>query len=302
MNWTLVTGPLIGAIIGYFTNYLAVKMLFRPRSEIKFLGKRLPFTPGVIPKGKPRLAKSIGRTVAETLLTGDDIKRHMLSEEVKGAVSKKIMETAKLGIKDGLIEITEMDEKTYEEKKVIFCSLASWQIYDAVATMPIKEKVAESMMNEIKKKLEELKEDGMMGSMIAMMINDDLIKSIIEPVSNQIYKHIDKHGMEYIRPALEKKVSDAENLSGVDVLSSLGIEPEEFEDSVKKLYGRVVESNIDSVLEHLDLAALIEEKINAMDVIQLEDMVLSVMKKELNIIVRLGALIGLIIGALNIFI
>lgn len=302
MNWTLVTGPLIGAIIGYFTNYLAVKMLFRPRSEIKFLGKRLPFTPGVIPKGKPRLAKSIGRTVAETLLTGDDIKRHMLSEEVKGAVSKKIMETAKLGIKDGLIEITEMDEKTYEEKKIIFCSLASWQIYDAVATMPIKEKVAESMMNEIKKKLEELKEDGMMGSMIAMMINDDLIKSIIEPVSNQIYKHIDKHGMEYIRPALEKKVSDAENLSGVDVLSSLGIEPEEFEDSVKKLYGRVVESNIDSVLEHLDLAALIEEKINAMDVIQLEDMVLSVMKKELNTIVRLGALIGLIIGALNIFI
>lgn len=66
MDLTIIAGPLIGAVIGYFTNYLAVKMLFRSRREIKIGSKTLPFTPGVIPKGKPRLARVIGRTVADT--------------------------------------------------------------------------------------------------------------------------------------------------------------------------------------------------------------------------------------------
>ena len=44
-----LSGPIIGAIIGYFTNYIAVKMLFYPRKEIKVFGHVLPFTPGAIP-------------------------------------------------------------------------------------------------------------------------------------------------------------------------------------------------------------------------------------------------------------
>ena len=47
--------PLVGAVIGYFTNFIAVKMLFFPKREIRVFGKRLPFTPGAIPKGKERL-------------------------------------------------------------------------------------------------------------------------------------------------------------------------------------------------------------------------------------------------------
>lgn len=58
-----LAGPLVGSVIGYFTNFLAVKMLFHPRNEVKVLGHTLPFTPGVIPKGKPRLARAIGEAV-----------------------------------------------------------------------------------------------------------------------------------------------------------------------------------------------------------------------------------------------
>ena len=55
----LLTGPLIGMIIGYFTNWLAVRMLFRPRGTKYIAGKRIPFTPGVIPRGKERIAASM---------------------------------------------------------------------------------------------------------------------------------------------------------------------------------------------------------------------------------------------------
>ena len=89
MDLTIIAGPLIGAVIGYFTNYLAVKMLFRPRREIKIGSKTLPFTPGVIPKGKPRLARVIGRTVADTLVTGEDIRKSLLSDSMQEAVADK---------------------------------------------------------------------------------------------------------------------------------------------------------------------------------------------------------------------
>jgi uncharacterized membrane protein YheB (UPF0754 family) len=57
---------LFGSIAGGLTNSVAVWMLFNPRE------RRFGFH-GAIPKNKPRLAKSLGRTVGERLLTPDDI-------------------------------------------------------------------------------------------------------------------------------------------------------------------------------------------------------------------------------------
>jgi len=64
-----VMPPLIGAIIGYFTNWLAIKMLFRPYKAIRIAGRTLPFTPGLLPREKDNLAISLGKTVSKELLT-----------------------------------------------------------------------------------------------------------------------------------------------------------------------------------------------------------------------------------------
>ena len=43
---------IVGGIIGYCTNYIAIKMMFRPHKAV-YIGKfKLPFTPGIIPKIK----------------------------------------------------------------------------------------------------------------------------------------------------------------------------------------------------------------------------------------------------------
>lgn len=60
--------PVIGAGIGLFTNWLAIKMLFRPLAERRVLGFRVPFTPGILPRERPRLSRSIGDAVAVDLL------------------------------------------------------------------------------------------------------------------------------------------------------------------------------------------------------------------------------------------
>lgn len=69
----IIIPVIVGAIIGYFTNWLAIKMLFRPHYEKKLFGFRMPFTPGLIPKERYRISKSIGETVGVYLLSPDTI-------------------------------------------------------------------------------------------------------------------------------------------------------------------------------------------------------------------------------------
>ncbi|MCM1989886.1 DUF445 family protein [Oceanirhabdus seepicola] len=81
----LLTG-LIGALIGYVTNWLAIKMLFRPYKEVRIMGIKVPFTPGLIPKEKARIAKSVGNGIGDHLLTEETIQEHLCGEKVDNAI------------------------------------------------------------------------------------------------------------------------------------------------------------------------------------------------------------------------
>ncbi len=302
MDWSILAGPMIGAVIGYFTNYLAVKMLFRPRKEIRICGKTLPFTPGVIPKGKPRLACVIGRTVADTLITGEDIRKSLLSEPMQDAVADKAESILQSRLQNAVCRVTRWDDAEYEKTKEKICDTLSEEIYETVLQMPLQEKVSESMMRHVQEKLAEIGGDGMMGGMIAMMLPPERLASLIEPAGEKMQKYVEDHGLEYIRPALEQKVSEMEEKTGVEMLYDFSISKSMVRSTVKAFYVHAVEKHMNGLLQKIDLASLIEDKINAMDVMELESMVLSVMKKELNTIVNLGALIGFVIGILNVFI
>lgn len=76
----------VGAVVGAATNYMAIKMLFRPYKPIYFKKWRLPLTPGLIPKRRGDLAVQLGKTVSDYLLTPDTIKKKFLSEEVRANV------------------------------------------------------------------------------------------------------------------------------------------------------------------------------------------------------------------------
>ena len=77
-----IIGSLIGAVIGYITNWLAIKMLFRPHNEIRLFKFKVPFTPGLIPKEKSRIAKSVGESIGQHLLTKETILKSLCSENM----------------------------------------------------------------------------------------------------------------------------------------------------------------------------------------------------------------------------
>jgi uncharacterized membrane protein YheB (UPF0754 family) len=82
--WIYVSPPILGAIIGYFTNDIAIKMLFRPYRPLYIGKRRLPFTPGLIPANQERLAKRISNTIMGSLLTPEELQnlaRRLLETE-----------------------------------------------------------------------------------------------------------------------------------------------------------------------------------------------------------------------------
>ena len=76
--WLFLVPPLAGGVIGYFTNDLAIKMLFRPYKAVYIWGKQLPFTPGLIPTNQERLAKKVSDTIMGSLLTPEEL--HKLAQ------------------------------------------------------------------------------------------------------------------------------------------------------------------------------------------------------------------------------
>lgn len=78
--------PLLGALIGYVTNYIAIRMLFRPLRPWYILGIRIPMTPGIIPARRGDLARKMGHMVGEHLLTSGDIGRTLDKPEFRTQV------------------------------------------------------------------------------------------------------------------------------------------------------------------------------------------------------------------------
>ncbi|SNR92962.1 DUF445 family protein [Desulfurobacterium atlanticum] len=90
MNYELLVPPVVGGVIGYFTNYVAIKMLFRPKKPYYFFGKRIPFTPGLIPSKREKLAFSIAKVVKENLLTEDTLRKRLNEEKIKKSIESLV--------------------------------------------------------------------------------------------------------------------------------------------------------------------------------------------------------------------
>ncbi len=78
--------PLLGAIIGYVTNRIAIKMLFRPSNPKRIFGVRVPLTPGVIPRNRFDLARTIGRMVSEQLLSPQALREQLENPEFRNRI------------------------------------------------------------------------------------------------------------------------------------------------------------------------------------------------------------------------
>ena len=289
----LLLPPLIGAVIGYCTNYIAVKMLFRPYRPIRIGKWTLPFTPGVIPKRKPELAHAVGNAVGKSLLGENEMLGMLKSDNMKDTIAG--------GISCGIREY--MQDKTLGMAAEDFVGEESWAEMKEKAGTYLSEKIAAGIQTVNIQDL--IVEQGkaaitQMGGMVAMFVNDSMIAALAQPIARNIEDYIAAEGYDKIKSSVMEELDALENKNLPDLVNE-DIQ-KRISGKVMEIYDEFVEKKGTEIAKGFDVCTVVEEKINAMDVRELESLILSVMKHELGMVVTLGALIGFVLGLLNLLI
>ncbi|MEE0369982.1 MAG: DUF445 family protein [Clostridia bacterium] len=288
--WHYIIPPLIGAVIGYCTNYIAVKMLFRPRNEIKVLGHTLPFTPGAIPKNKPRLAKAIGEVVETTFFGEETISAQFLSGEAEDNAVAQMVQGMDRPISDLGISVLGSEEK-YEKGLDRLSEILSQQLLQSLRSGETIRMVSDTVIDKLV--------DQFRGGMLGMFITDSFVESAKQMVEAGIQGEIEDKGEEFLNRMVRSQMDTWSRDTLSEIAFEAGYSDERVERILRKAYRGAVKSAVPALIDRINVSGMIEEKVNDMSNEQLEELVLSVMKRELNLIVNLGALIGLILGCLN---
>ncbi|MDR2481446.1 MAG: DUF445 family protein [Spirochaetaceae bacterium] len=212
-----IVTPIAGAAIGYVTNFIAVKMLFRPLKELHIFKMHIPFTPGLIPRNRHELSESIACMVERELLSPDTIMERCKTPEFKN----KFKETL-LHITENILEhyMLKFDQTAFAGKNIFSFFTDSLE--------NIRNTVSKAMLESLKKYI--LSE-----------------------------KHIDE------------------------------------------LYDHVLKE-IPHITESLDIKRTVRSRIDSMDMINVERLILNILSGQLKWINIFGAMLGFMIGALEAFI
>ncbi len=295
-------------MIGYITNALAIRMLFRPHEEKHVFGFRIPLTPGVIPKEKDRIAESVGMVISEKLMNPETLEGHLLSPEMLNKLHKSV---------EVFIEKQQSNTETVAEL------LGHYLSEEEIKGMA--ESVNESLTRQIHDKLS----DHIIGGKIA----DVAVNNVLEELSqdgNSFFRSIGKSALATILTILEKEIKQflAEKINeifkskGDEIVSNLiNDEADKFlstpvqqllqgkEDQLAKVPGKIVslytqsiKDNLRRILKSVKIADIVSGRIKGMNVVEAEEIILQVMKKELKAIVWLGAGLGFLMGFVNVLV
>ncbi|MCY8589461.1 DUF445 domain-containing protein [Bacillus haynesii] len=357
----------VGALIGAVTNHFAIKMLFRPYKAIYIFGKRVPFTPGLIPKRRDELARQMGQMVTGHLLTTEGIKTRLASDAVKSQAvqvgerllahlsqSTATVEEAleSIGISNPAQKADQAVSRWADEKLSAFLEAYENEPLKELIPLEAQEKLKEKIpmvsgyilsravsyfeSDEGKERLghmidDFLKERGMLGSMVQMFLGNS---SLVDRVQPEIVKFL-KNGetarlltdlleneWDKLKEYTFKEADDKWNLKPLifdlkeKFLKRFSLQPffektigssiSSFERDIAlrlpQMADRLLEEagrRLDQVLKQLELEQIVKEQVDNFPVERLEEMVLSISKREFKMITYLGGLLGGIIGAVQ---
>ncbi len=149
-----LTPPVVGAFIGYLTNRVAIRMLFRPLKAWKIGGLRVPMTPGVIPSKRVELAVNMGEVVGDHLLTSKEIAKGLQQEVFQNHLYNLIQERVEGVVQKNLGTLA----STIPQKFRIYFDLGTktirYQLKEHVHTVIHSEEFAETVDKAIDNRLE----------------------------------------------------------------------------------------------------------------------------------------------------
>lgn len=284
--------PLVGGMIGYITNYLAIKMLFRPLKPIMIGKFRVPFTPGIVPKRKDALAVALGDAIVAKFFNADDLETVFTSDYFRNAVAEGIMELLysknmtlrKLG--KGLPGQAEAAKKAEETICV--------HIRDALLESDLPELIITEGDRMLQKRFGR--------SALGKAVTKSAVSSLSESLKEEIRAHLETDGISVIRPFVAAMLSNLYRKPVGQMTEDILPDRAAAYQIICGTYSSFMRTHVRSIAESIDISNIIMQKVILMDPGEIEDLVVTVVNRELRYVIWLGALLGVLIGTVNILI
>lgn len=330
-NPSYIIGPAVGALIGYITNDIAIRMLFRPHQAKYVFGVHVPFTPGIIPKERGRIVASVGTAISENLMNREVLEKNLLSAEMLRKIDAAVDEFFRKQqqnpetLRQFLGHFVTEEELNYITKSVgaelttlIHRKLANPNVGNRIANIAVKH-VMQKMQHAGSSLGNALKDEGIgsggglgdmlgraFGSLFGNKAKDtasEFISALAEPVEQLLAKNINQMLQDNSQQIMGDMVyAETNHLLDQPMKSLLAGKDEQIAQvrtSILALYRNVITDELPRILEAVNISKIVESRINEMDVNETERLIFAVMDKELKAIVWLGAGLGFIMGFIN---
>ena len=293
-------GPAVGSLVGYVTNDVAIRLLFKPTRPKYIFGMKVPFTPGLIPKERGRIAEAVGNSISENLMNKEVLEKNLLSEDMLTKIGTEYDTfVARQKVNGETLRVFLSHYISSQDLEMIQSDaggeLAS-QIHSRLADSNLGNMLAHAAVEHAISKME--------NSLLGFAFNAEQFLILLqEPAEHLLSKHINQiisNNSEEIVANLIGQESD--KLLDTPVCELLKGHDEQLIQLRHILldgYSQVISVHLPKILSTIDISRIIRDRINEMDIEEGERILLEVMDKELRAIVWLGALLGGIIGTVN---
>jgi uncharacterized membrane protein YheB (UPF0754 family) len=292
-------GPAVGAVIGYITNDIAIRMLFRPHQAKYIMGIHVPFTPGIIPKEKARIAGAIGKAVSENLMNREVLEKSLLSDDMLKKISNAI---------DEFVSTQSGNDETIEQFALHYLSSDDINAMRSDVTGGIVKLVTAKLQNsDLGSSIAHMATEHVMektrNSLAGRLGAEMFIQPLAQPIEKILAKHINEilqsNSQQMIQDLVNKEASELMGMTMSQLTTGRDEQVEQIKRGVLNAYRTIIIEHLPRILQDIDISTIIEQRINEMDMNEAEAIIMDVMKKELRAIVWLGALLGCIMGTIN---
>lgn len=318
-----IIAPLVGGIIGYVTNDIAIRMLFRPHTAKHIMGWRVPFTPGIIPKEKGRIAEAVGTAISDNLMSQDVLEKYLLSDNMVGKVRGSIEDFIATQKANSETVAQFLEHYLSREEVSALANSAkeglTRQMHDKLSNPELGRQVAKAAMTYIAEKMnakgaEDILSEigglvGGLGMAAKLLFTGSVINKFLELLREPVERFLAKNVNEILQKNGDAIIgnlvgNETDKLLARPVKDLLAGQDAKLADAVNtmvSIYKTIIIEHLPKILESIDISTIVRDRINEMDMNETEKLILQVMNKELRAIVWLGALLGMLMGCVNIF-
>ncbi|MBQ6348754.1 MAG: DUF445 family protein [Clostridia bacterium] len=291
-----IVAPLLGGVIGYITNDLAIRMLFRPRKAV-YIGKfHVPFTPGLIPAQQGRIAQSIGDVVSSQLLNEETLRQTLLSEATVQKLQDKVRAFLRKLSKDGRRVRDLLAKEEVRDRVDLNVDELTQKLTEGLTAKIIESKLGYTVVDSIiGDKMDFINQN----KWLSMLVDDNAQKSIKEKLAEKVDEIIAEKAPDAVAAIVARYKDEIMDARICELYARFEDKEDVIIEKLTGLYTSILGDNLGRLLKAINIEKIVVDKINGLDPAELETVIFGVMKKELRAIVYLGALLGFLMGFIN---